>query len=252
MIWLRALFSIFVIAVIVAFNHSLALAASTEKLKGWKLVQNHNMHKITTVWLTDQAVRVDNNDAGWHITSSAPTWDAIVYSNADKTYCRVPYAQWSKRGFALLSVVEDTIPVPTKTFNQIGEMKLPGGILAVNIAHWSAKSSDVGSMMFRSREQATLSNYTLLTTSALPATKEERLLLSYYYQMAPLNEVAIKFSVSSEKRPMLETASLQSTEFSKDDFALPKGYRKVSDESEVYLNAKDKSKIDDFGQLIGK
>jgi len=239
--------------IVAVFNQRSCLAVPATKIKGWKILQTHAMQKRTSLYVTSRAVRIDNLDATWSIVAQAPDWDAVVYSRADRTFCKVPYLKWSKIGFPSFFVAEDVVSVPKNISSEAGVFNLAGKeSLPVKILHWEGKAPTIATMMFRSKTAPALCRFTLVTTSAVDAPKEVKQMLEQYFRLPQTDGIVIKLSNSSERRPMLDTSLLKPVDFFSNVFLLPDGYKQVKSESEVWVNANDKKKINDFGELIGK
>jgi len=204
------------------------------------------------VRITSKGIRLDSLNASWSIVSEAPKWDAVVFSKADKTICWVPYATWSKVGFTVIDAGDDLEVTPTAPSVQAAAMPIGGyKSLPVNVVRWQGPAPALGGFMFQSKAQPTMCEFTFVTSRAIQAPLQVAQLLNQFYRLPRVGGIPIRLSVSSEQRAMMETLAIKSTQLSSAIFDLPTNYKRVKTEQQVLVNAKDRQKITDFGQLLG-
>jgi len=218
---------------------------------GWTLTQAHFAEKLLSLRVSNHGLRIDALKATWGVICVAPDWDVVIFSNGDKTICRVPYKNWSIGGFRMY--VFDDVPVLPKihsvrtTRDSIG----PYGELPVTQLTWKGLTSSAEDMMFQAQVRPRKCSYQLETTPLIVASPQARLLLMQLYHLPPISEFPIRFLNSVDSRPRLQTIELRKVDLASDVFTPPVGYRSVKTENEVWVDADDKAKIDDLGEMMG-
>ena len=215
-------------------------------------MQAHFVEKQLSLLVSSHGVRINSRTETWGIICVPPDWDALVFTRGDKLLCRVPYKRWRTSGLGVVTVGDDVTELPkTKLVRQSRDAIGPYGRLSVTHTSWKGAASSPDDMMFQAHVRPRACTYALATTPLINAPPQVRELLSQFYRVPQTSEFPIGYSTSIEARPLLHTLELRKVDVPDDAFALPVGLRTVKNESDVWLNARDKAKINDLGVLMG-
>ena len=229
----------------------LAVGPTAQSEKGWELIQEHVIQKRTGVTVTPIGIRINALKSTWSVVSQAPNWDAVIYCRADRTICRVPYAKWSKSGFSLPATTDELTVIPTSPSFRTGTIQIGSSKVPVTFMRWQGPAPALGDMMFQSKGKPTECVFTIISSKMFDAPVQVRQLLRQIYDMPSCDGIPLGFSASSEQRPLLATFEVKSIQLPPELFDLPTGFKTVKTEMEVWVNAEDKDKINDFGELLG-
>ncbi|HEY9717573.1 MAG TPA: hypothetical protein V6C69_08890 [Trichormus sp.] len=215
------------------------------------MLQEHVSEKELKLLVCERGVRIQAVRGSWVMISTAPDWDAILFSRYDKTICRVPYKNWSKTGFRVINVDDAEVEMPKLHAANAGHDTVsPYGTLSVTTNSWKGSSASSVDMMFQSRGGPSKCEFQLETTSAINTSPQVMQLLHQLYRIPELGEFPIQFSNSLHSRPMLHTLELRRVDVPDSAFIPPSGFKKVNTETAVWINDSDKAKIKDFGEMM--
>jgi hypothetical protein len=213
---------------------------------GWFLKQRHGSLKGVDVFVGKQAVQIKGRDYGWGVVCRAPRWDALCYSRTDKTEALVPYALWSKIGFAGLESSYEFDPPPAgcplrkTTYN---------GLNAV-AKQWEGEPPKFV-MMSQEQMGGKKCFYTLISATAIDTAPQVSLLIRQFLSLPEISGVPLKFTGSTETRnPMLSTLEIKRQAFGTEAFAAPSGLKRLKSCHDVFVNDRDKKQVNEFGQMM--
>jgi hypothetical protein len=218
--------------------------------KGWSLTQAHCTEKLMLVRITEHGVRLDTLRGSWTIMAVGPSWEATLYSRGGRTILHVPYKNWSTTGFR--RDLEEMATVPQQhSVRQSRASISPYGTLPVTQTEWKGTSASYEDMMFRTAVRPRACSFLLQTTPKITVAPQVRLFLSHFYHVPLTSELPLEYSNSVDSRPRLHTLELRQIDVPGDLYTPPVGYRAVKSESDFWIDAGDKAKINDLGELMG-
>lgn len=227
---------------------SLALTcdkAAAAPIQGWEMHIRHSFLKKMVVQICDQGIRIEGKSTRWGVIATPPTWDATCFNITDRKVCKLSYADWRKRGFAVIDWTDDLVAPPPNSFAQKGNYD---GYPAL-IVRWNAPPPKMG-LFSQSQMGPKKCDYTLVSTTAINAPPQIKQLLTSFFKMPSAEGLPVALSCSASPPVLLNTPAIIFGPIPADAFATPVGYKVVKTDTEVWINEEDKGEINDFGQFL--
>lgn len=212
---------------------------------GWLLYQHNSLLGSFFVFITKNSIKVDGTRPAWSIIAKAPNWNATFYSKSDKTICEVPYAVWSKRGFAFGE------PAPLGPNSQAKPMRTTYKGFNANKLQWTGQPSSNLGLRSDADRMPKSCTFTLTVMNKIDVAPQATLLVNQVYSTPLSGGIPLQFSSTAELRPLLMTQSIESRPIADTVFDAPKGMKRVVSDTDVIYNDTDKRNIRNIGEMFG-
>lgn len=207
---------------------------------GYRLTQQSKFFGMSTVYLTNAAMRVYDLKSGMNIVSKAPDWKVVMFNEKAKTRYETPLrdARCYMTKTLMVFMGRDFTKFP---LNKKGTVQFRG-----LEAHKFASPHNFAEQQMKARQSGTVAattvrsvDFTAAELKPLPA--QEGTLLSKIYgipdtQMIPLQ--CVFTYVDNDLKTVLNTVRMERLKVPASTFEVPKGYKLVKTETEVRLSDK--------------
>lgn len=198
---------------------------SAHRYKGWIIQQRSDQGGRSELFICADGIRITSKLMSCIV--QAPKFDAVIFNEQTRRYVQMPYVQWLKR--------YDT--GRKRVLKETPETAEIAGLMSRKYIQTSSKSQSKRQEIWTTRQlkiSPALSDF-VLRTIKMPAGLGLPVRMVYLYKDRP-------------PRVEFDTLSVKETRVPPAAFTLPKGYKKVDNEMELWLDTED------FGAdaLLGK
>jgi DNA-directed RNA polymerase subunit H (RpoH/RPB5) len=226
--------------------------------------QKHGYLGNLEVISTPDAIRISEGTNGNVVFSKGPDWKVTVYNTNRKIYYDMTFADWKTHGLrAVWVMMSNTSEWPivkigpgTHNGRQADKYILPADPQAraklkakipVNLAYGKAGEYWIDKENKGARERATV----LFQLFKIPDAPNLPLELKVFFARdSGFFGNAQNIKQDTEKK-ILETIAIKQTNLPRNTFAVPAGYRRAKDDSEVTISKSSSNSLDDMVKDMG-
>ncbi|HEY9712974.1 MAG TPA: hypothetical protein V6C72_05870 [Chroococcales cyanobacterium] len=212
------------------------------------LTQVSRVYGPVKVYLSNNAIRVENPSRDKVFLCKAPLWEALLCNEQRKSIYRVSFSQWSKRGIKTALALEDNDSLRNQPGHKESDRTYAG---VRSTAYWYENPGRPGTK-----------HAVYVLTNEFPVDKNAQRFLQAVFDLPWASGIPLSFQrkggdsygfglAYNRKREMqtfLETSTVKKTQFDPKVFLAPVKYKAVS-ESEIFIDSKDVT--DAYAQFMG-
>lgn len=205
------------------------------------LVQDSTVSGHQTIYVTDHALKIDNDKLGATILCTAPNWDVFIYNRRSHTFFETPANKFKASFFqALTSVYGEGLS------RLVWEKEGPTTLVGVPAVKYVCIPKNNQEIKLRT-VPITKGYYWIASKFQLPANAYGVLAKVDSLPFLPGLPLAVNYTASDGKTDSpLSLKSARKITVSSGDFARPKGYTKAKSERDVFIDDAGQSAIEDM------